>query len=180
MKTFRNQLPLDFLVLACESPPELLDPTSHLLEQKEGKEKHRKRNENWNTAASLNLIWYSFNEIVADLFWKYTRSLRSPVFSLFPRKPLSSFEFDASSEEILWGRWACAPFPPHFKARLWHQKQFQFLFRFYSRAKCERCLGGGGGWESAILRTWPDNDDNVIAIDADVGSRGNMHWPQAG
>lgn len=36
---------------------------------------YKKRNENWNTAASLNLIWYSFNEIVADLFWKYTRAL---------------------------------------------------------------------------------------------------------
>ncbi|KAM8705607.1 hypothetical protein ACLKA7_009983 [Drosophila subpalustris] len=48
-----------------------------------------------------------------------------------------------------------------------------------------------GGAESAILRTWPDNDDNGSGLsndnndddvdddDDDDDSEGNVHWPQA-
>lgn len=36
----------------------------------------------------------------------------------------------------------------------------------------------GEGAESAILRTWPDNDDSGLNDDDD-DSEGNVHWPQA-
>lgn len=41
---------------------------------------------------------------------------------------------------------------------------------------CVRGAGAGGGTESAILRTWPDNDDSGLNDD---DSEGNVHWPQA-
>lgn len=39
------------------------------------------------------------------------------------------------------------------------------------------CAAGGGA-ESAILRTWPDNDDSDLN-DSVVDSEGNVHRPQA-
>lgn len=39
------------------------------------------------------------------------------------------------------------------------------------------CAAGGGA-ESAILRTWPDNDDSGLN-DSVVDSEGNVHRPQA-
>lgn len=39
------------------------------------------------------------------------------------------------------------------------------------------CVRGEGA-ESAILRTWPDNDDSGLNDDDD-DSEGNVHWPQA-
>lgn len=45
---------------------------------------------------------------------------------------------------------------------------------------CARGAGAGGGAESAILRTWPDNDDSGLNDDGnDDDSEGNVHWPQA-
>lgn len=97
------------------------------------------------------------------MFWKYTRAL--------------SLEFDAFANAEHYAELGCSALP-------WSCKRSSCPACGRRRCQWQVVCAAEGGAESAILRTWPDNDDSGLNdsndddVD-DVDSEGNVHWPQA-